>query len=227
MFTQTELQELLKNGDITKEVYEKLLGSIDAKSDDKSEDKEEDDSKENDESIDYDKLERILQSRVDKATAKERKEKSDLKRKLERLQREKLTDDELKQVEIDEKEKAIIEREKAIIEKENRLYAVKAIKEAGLDDGSDTALSLIDFVIGEDETEIDRKVKSFKELFDKAVSAEVNKRFKDNGYIPNKTNLNGGKNPYSKESFSLTEQMALEATNPELAQQLRDVARKI
>ncbi len=227
MFKQEELNELFKNGDITKEVYEKLLGNVKNEKEEKQEDKQEDDSKENDESIDYDKIEKILQSRVDKATAKERKEKSELKRKLERLQREKLTDDELRQVEIDEKEKAIIEREKALIEKENRLYAVKAIKEAGLDDGSDTALSLIDFVIGEDETEIDKKVKSFKELFDKVVNAEVNKRFKDNGYIPSKTNLNGGKNPYSKENFSLTEQMALEATNPELANQLRAVTNKI
>lgn len=79
--------------------------------------------------------------------------------------------------------------------------------------------------MGEDETEINTKVKAFKELFDKAVSAEVDKRFKENGYKPKAgTNLNNGVNPYTKEQFNLTEQMKIESTNPELAAQLKAAA---
>ena len=79
--------------------------------------------------------------------------------------------------------------------------------------------------MGADETEIKSKVKAFKELFDKAVTAEVNKRFKEAGYTPKKSDtLNNGVNPYSKEQFNFTEQMKLEVTNPELATQLKAAA---
>lgn len=222
--TKEKLEALLKAGSITQEEFDEMIENV--KEPEPELDPEPNSDPEPDhEPIDYDKLDKILQARVDKAMAQERKEKARLKKQLENLQKSKLTDDELKQIEIEEKEQAIAEREKAIIDKENRLYAVKAIKEAGLDDGSDISLSLVDFVMGEDETEINGKVKAFKELFDKAVTAEVNKRFKEQGYTPKQgSNLNGGKNPYSKEQFSLTEQMQLEINNPELAAQLKAAA---
>lgn len=177
------------------------------------------------EPIDLEKIDKLVQSKLDKALAQERKEKAEYKRKYENERKARLTDDELKKVELEEKISEIAEREKAIQDKENRLFAVKAIKEAGLDDGSDTALSLVDFVMANDETEIKGKVKAFKELFDKAVKAEVDKRFKEGGYTPRKSeNLNGGKNPYMKEQWNLTEQMNIEISNPELAAQLKAAA---
>ena len=218
MFTAEELKELLDNGAITQEKYDELIKSV-------KEPDPEPAPTQDPEPIDYDKLDKIIQSRVDKQMAAERKKNAELERKYKNLQQAKLTDEELKKVEMEEKEKAIAEREKAILDKENRLYAVKAIKEAGLDDGSDISLSLVDFVMGEDETEINTKVKAFKELIDKAVTAEVNKRFKENGYTPKKGDkLNNGRNPYTKEQFSLTEQMSLEINNPELAAQLKAAA---
>ena len=58
-----------------------------------------------------------------------------------------------------------------------------------------------------------------------SASAEVNKRFKENGYTPKKgAELNGGVNPYTKEQFNLTKQMEIENTNPELAAQLKAAA---
>lgn len=213
-----KLKELLANEAITQEEFDTMAQSLD-------EPTATPEPKPANEALEMDKIDKLLQSRLDKAMAKERKEKADLQRRLERLQQTKLTDDEMKQVEIEEKERAIVEREMAIADKENRLYAVKAIKEAGLDDGSDISLSLVDFVMGEDETEINAKIKSFKALFNKAVTAEINKRFKENGYTPQKgDSLNGGKNPYAKEQFSLTEQMQLEISNPELAKQLQAAA---
>ncbi|MBQ8758441.1 MAG: DUF4355 domain-containing protein, partial [Clostridia bacterium] len=173
-----------------------------------------------------DKLERIVQARVDKAMAAERKEKAQLKQQVEKLQKANMTDAELKKIEDEEREKALAEREKALADRENRLYAVKAIKEAGLDDGSDISLALVDFVMGEDEADIDGKVKSFKELFDKAVSkavdAEVKKRFKEGSYTPKKgSELNGGVNPFKAETFNLTEQIRITSDNPELAARLK------
>lgn len=226
--TLEKLKQLLEQNLITQEEFDEMSKNVKATEPPKPENEPTEPPKpENEptEPFDIEKIDKIVQSRLDKAMAEERKKNVDLKRQLERLQKAKLTDDELKQIEIDEKEKAIAEREKAITDKENRLYAVKAIKEAGLDDGSEVSLSLVDFVMGEDETEINTKVKAFKELFDKAVTAEVNKRFKENGYNPKAgTNLNNGVNPYTKEQFNLTEQMKIESTNPELAAQLKAAA---
>ena len=222
--TLEKLKELLDSGAITQEEYDEM--SQHATEPAPAADPEPATDPEPAPVIDYDKIERIVQSRVDKQLAAERKKSADLEKQLKAVRQSKLTDDELKQIEMEEKEKAIAEREKAIQDKENRLYAVKAIKEAGLDDGSDTSLQLVDFVMGENEEAINDKVKAFKQLFDKAVTkavnAEVNKRFKDSGYTPKKgENLNGGVNPYTKEQFNFTMQMQLESTNPELAAQLK------
>lgn len=219
--TKEKLQSLLDNGAITQEEFDEMSKNI-AEPDNTPDPEPAKDPEPKNDTIDYDKLDRIVQARVDKALAAERKEKADLKRQLDQERRANKTDAELKQIEIDEREKTIAEREKALLDKENRLYAIKAIKEAGLDDSGDTSLALVDFVMGEDEATIDERVKAFKELFDKKVAAEVDKRFKASGRTPKQSsNLNGGKNPYKKETFSLTEQMNLEISNPELAKKLK------
>lgn len=224
--TLEKLKKLLADGVITQEEFDELAKNVkNAPAPEDDTEPKPDDSEPSKNDVDYDKLDKIIQARVDKEMAAERKKTADYKKKLDRLQQEKLTDEELKKIELENKENEIAEREKAIADKENRLFAVKAIKEAGLDDGSDTALSLVDFVMGTDETEITSKVKAFKELFDKAVTAEVNKRFKEAGYTPKKgETLNNGVNPYTKEQFNLTEQMKLESTNPELAAKLKAAA---
>lgn len=225
--TLEKLKKLLTDGTITQEEFDELAKNVkdEPAPEDDPKPKPDDSEQPKNDGVDYDKLDKIIQARVDKEMAAERKKTAEYKKKLDRLQQEKLTDEELKKIELENKENEIAEREKAIADKENRLFAVKAIKEAGLDDGSDTALSLVDFVMGTDETEITSKVKAFKELFDKTVTAEVNKRFKEAGYTPKKgETLNNGVNPYTKEQFNLTEQMKLESTNPELAAQLRTAA---
>ena len=163
--TIEKLNALLEAGSITQDEYDELAKNI-ADPVPATDPEPEKDPEPKSDPIDYDKIERIVQARVDKALAAERKEKADLKKKLDQERRANKTDAELKQIELDERDKTIAEREKALQEKENRLYAVKAIKEAGIDDGGDTALAIVDFVMGEDETEIDEKVKAFKELFD-------------------------------------------------------------
>ena len=124
------------------------------------------------------------------------------------------------------KEEEIAQRERALAEKENRLYAIRAIKEAGLDDGGETSLDLIDFVMAEDTEAIDAKIKAFDKLVKAFVKAEVDKTFKEHGRTPEKGIGGGAKtNPYAKETMNLTEQMRLEKENPELAKQLQAAAR--
>ena len=50
------------------------------------------------------------------------------------------TDIEARENAIADKERAFEDKEKAFLEKENRLFAIKAIKDAGLDDGGNEAL---------------------------------------------------------------------------------------
>ena len=227
--TLEKLKQLLESGAITQAEYDVLAAKL---NDDGSGEgdgvkggaasTEGTNNDGSDSSLDMSNIDRLIQAKVDKATAKLGKEKAELQKKLETLRNEKLTEGELKQLEIEEKERAIAEREKEISERENRLYAVKAIKEAGLDDGSDLSLAIVDFVLADDTATIDARVKAFKDLFTKTVQAEVDKRFKENGRTPNKGGAaNGGVNPFKKETFNLTEQMKLEISNPELAAQLR------
>lgn len=220
--TLEKLKSLLEGGAITQEEYDEMIKHVDTPEPPPQPNPEPDP-----EPVPFDKtqVEQFIQSRVDTLLAAERKKSAQYKKQLETLQKQTLTDSELQKIELEEKEKDIAERERAIKEKENRLYAVKALKGAGLDDGSELSMGIVDFVMGEDETEINMKIKSFKDLFDKKVEAEVNKRFKENGYKPQKgSTLNGGNNPYLPEQFNLTKQMEIETTNPDLAAQLKAAA---
>lgn len=232
--TLDELKALLKSGAITQEQFDSMVKAMGLDENEPEPEDEEPEADDKDDSkaepFDMEKIEKLIQQRVDRQMAAERKKNVDLKKQLERLQKAKMTDEELQQIELSNKEKDIEEREKALKEQMNRLYAQKVLKKEGLDDGSEDSLAIVDFVLGGDETEIDERVKSFKTLFnkavEKAVNAEVEKRFKDAARSPKKGSvLNNGVNPYTKEQFSLTEQMRIEAENPELAKQLEAAAK--
>ena len=219
--TIEKLNALLEAGSITQDEYDELAKNV-KDPEPATDPTPTPDPEPKAEPIDAAYVDRLVQAKVDRMLAAERKEKADLKRQLENEKKAKLSEAELKQYEIDEREKTIAAREKELQDRLNREFAQKALREAGLDDGSQTAYALADFVMGEDEEEIKGKVKTFKELFDKAVAAEVNKRFKENGRTPKKgTDTNGGVNPFKKETFNFTEQLKLMNTNPELAARLK------
>lgn len=220
---EERLKELLESGAITQEEFDEMVKGI--TSPDPTPDP--DPTPEPDPKPDPDdKLEKLFQSKIDRAMAAERKEKSELKRKLERLQQKVLTDEEAKQIEFEEKQQELEQREKELTLEKNKMYAVKAMKKANLSDTEET-MSIIERIVVscEDETDIDDTIKLLKGWFDNAVKAEVEKRFKEGGYTPTKgSSLNGGKNPYMKDQLNLTEQMILEKNNPELAAQLKAAA---
>lgn len=129
-------------------------------------------------------LDELIQKAVDRATNKLGNENKKLRGEIETLKKASMDADELKNFELSEKEKEIAEREKALTDRENRLIAIKAIKEAGLDDGSDASLAIIDFVMAEDENGIKERVKAFDALVKRIVKAQVDGVFKSNGRIP-------------------------------------------
>jgi len=129
--------------------------------------------------------EESLKKKIEDITNESSKKIKELKSKIDRLNKQNLSNEEIRQLEMSEKEKELVEKEKKLLEKENRLYAIRAIKIAGLDDGTDRALSIVDFVYDEDTSKIDEKVKIFKKLINSLVSNQIDKAFKENGRIPN------------------------------------------
>lgn len=224
--TIEKLKEMLASGAITKEEFDELAAKLDLSSKEKQDKSEEKDPPENSEEDMNKRIEKLVQSAVDRTAQKWGEKYKELERKHKKLQEEKLSTEELKTLEIEEKEKAIAEREKALLEKENRIYCIKAIKKAGLDHGGDEALELIDFIMGDNQEQIDKRVNAFKALFDKFVKEAVDDTFKSSGRNPEKGNASNTENPYKRETFNLTKQIELEQNNPELAASLRAAAGK-
>lgn len=220
--TLEELKALLESGAITEAQYKAMCKQFGFE--EEPEPQPEPEPKPDD----ADKLlEKKIQQAVDRATNKLGNDNKALREELEKLRKEKLTAAELKALEDEEKEKNLAEREAAIKAAENKLYAVKAIKKAGLDDGSETALDILALVNAGDEESIDTNIKALKALVDKLVKAEVDKTFKGIGRNPEK-GAGGGDNdnPYAAGSFNFTKQMELERTNPELAKKYKAAAGK-
>lgn len=129
-------------------------------------------------------LEALIQKAVDRATNKIGNDNKKLREENERLKKAGMDAEELKKFELSEKEKEIAERERALTEKENRMTALKEIKAIGLDDGSEAALAIIDFVMAEDEAAIKERVKTFDALVKRIVQGKVDGVFKANGRTP-------------------------------------------
>lgn len=139
-------------------------------------------------SVDGSNLERLIQSAVDRATNRLGNENKELRNQIQQLQTQNMSDAEKYELNMTEREKALKEGEAALKTEKNKMYAMGAIKKAGLDDGTDTALSLIDLVMADDEKGIDARVESLSTLVKKLVTAEVNKTFTENGRQPGKSN---------------------------------------
>ena len=129
-------------------------------------------------------LDALIQRAVDRATNKLGNENKKLRGELEAARKASMTSEELRKAEIDDREKELENRARALTEKENRLIAIKEIKAAGLDDGSDASLAIVDFVMADDEEGIKERVKSFNSLVERIVKAKVDGIFKQNGRTP-------------------------------------------
>lgn len=75
-------------------------------------------------------------------------------------------------------EEKVAHLEKQMAEEKLTRYTADALSKAGMD------ATLAEYVKGSDEASTDERVKAFKEVFDKAVQAGVEGRFKDIGYTP-------------------------------------------
>ena len=214
-----ELKKLLESKAITQEQYDHMVEKLGLKEEPPADpDPKPDDAEK--------LLEKKIQAAVDRATNKLGNDNKKLREELETLRKEKLTAEELKALEDEEKEKELASREAAVKAAENKMYAIKAIKKAGLDDGSEAALDILALVNADNEETIEANITALKALVDKLVKAEVEKTFKGKGRTIEKGAEGGGDdNPYmAGKAFNLTKQMELELTNPELAKKYRAAA---
>lgn len=129
-------------------------------------------------------IETLIQRAVDRATNKIGNENKKLRADLEAERKKNLSESEIKDLELQEKQKTLEDRAKALTEKENRWFAMKAIKEAGLDDGGADSMAIVDFVMDENEEKITQRVKAFDTLVKGIVQKKVDAVFKANGRTP-------------------------------------------
>ena len=211
--TLEELKKQLEEGKLTQEQFDEMVRilGLELNPDPDPEPQPEQDD-----------MDKLIEKAVDRATNKLGNENKALREKLEKLKKTKLSAEEIAEEERREKETALAEREAAVKAAENRMFALKQIKKIGLDSGDETAIQIVDLVMGEDEDAISENVSALKKLVDSLVAVEVDKAFKSTGRVPGKGKSGGTQNnPFSKDTYNLTEQMRLLQENPELAEQLK------
>ena len=211
--TLEELKKQLEEGKLTQEQFDEMVRilGLELNPDPDPEPQPEQDD-----------IDKLIEKAVDRATNKLGNENKALREKLEKLKKTKLSSEEIAEEERREKETALAEREAAVKAAENRMFALKQIKKIGLDSGDETAIQIVDLVMGEDEDAISENVSALKKLVDSLVAVEVDKAFKSTGRVPGKGKSGGTQNnPFSKDTYNLTEQMRLLQENPELAEQLK------
>lgn len=211
--TLEELKKQLEEGKLTQEQFDEMVRilGLELNPDPDPEPQPEQDD-----------IDKLIEKAVDRATNKLGNENKALREKLEKLKKTKLSAEEIAEEERREKETALAEREAAVKAAENRMFALKQIKKIGLDSGDETAIQIVDLVMGEDEDAISENVSALKKLVDSLVAVEVEKAFKSTGRVPGKGKSGGTQNnPFSKDTYNLTEQMRLLQENPELAEQLK------
>lgn len=220
--TLEKLKALLDAGSITQEEYDELAKNVVTEPEpEPTPEPEPEPTPEPKPSID----EKLFQAKLDRAMAQERKKNADLQKKIERLENKMLTEDEKKQGELERQQQELEEQRKELMFEKNKMYAVKSMKKANLGDTEEAMLLMEKLVAAcADEAEIDDAIELLKAWKDKDVAAEVDKRFKGAGYTPKNAGLNGGKNPWLKEQWNVTEQFRIEATNPEKAAELQAAA---
>ena len=211
--TLEELKKQLEEGKLTQEQFDEMVRilGLELNPDPDPEPQPEQDD-----------IDKLIEKAVDRATNKLGNENKALREKLEKLKKTKLSAEEIAEEERRDKETALAEREAAVKAAENRMFALKQIKKIGLDSGDETAIQIVDLVMGEDEDAISENVSALKKLVDSLVAVEVDKAFKSTGRVPGKGKSGGTQNnPFSKDTYNLTEQMRLLQENPELAEQLK------
>lgn len=127
-------------------------------------------------------VQRQVQSQLDRLMADERKKNAALQKQVDQLTRDKMSSEDRRKLEMQEREEELAERERAITHQKNLIYAQQAVTKAGYGDSLE---AVVDFVMGDSEEKTDTRVAAFKALVDRLVAAQVESTFKAKGRTPN------------------------------------------
>lgn len=155
------------------------------------------------------KREEKLREEMRKQIEKERKEAEELAKLSEKEKADRLFAQQR-----EEFEKQKLEFEKAKLE----LEATKILDERKI------PARFVKYVVADTAENTMANIESFEKEWKEAIQSEIELRLK--GKTPQKGDPVGNYNPWSKETFNLTEQGKIMQDNPALAQQLRATARK-
>ena len=148
-------------------------------------------------------FEKMLQSALDRERNKHGNEMKKLRDQYDKLAKEKLSESERAELER-RQEREQFERERAEFKLEkNKLFAIKAIEEAGLKDGKGSASALVDFVMADSEEAITERVKAFGALIESVVKVKVDAIFKANGRTPGVGSDSGNGSADDKDSIAV------------------------
>lgn len=217
--TLDKLKKMLSAGTIDQDDYKDMLEKYGLK------DEPEDDPLKDLSDAQKAAIQKMIQSERDRATNKlgndKKTEIEDLKKQLEDLKKEKLTETERAELDRKNRETELEKKERAFRQMQNKYTATQALKDAGLENGED----VVTLVLGDTEENTKKNVAALSALVERLVKAKVAEKFKENGRDPGKGSSGGsGDNPWAEGYINYTKQMEIEATDPELAKQLKAAA---
>ena len=126
-------------------------------------------------------------SAAEKLAKQSAEENKKLRAELNKLRQAHMTDEERQTDDLKQREAAVAEKETALLTEKNRFYTVQAIRKAGLDDGSEASLQIVNLITGEapkDQMGIDERIKTFGKWIKQHDKALTDKLFKSNGRQP-------------------------------------------
>ena len=161
-----------------------------------------------------------LNKAIQKRLARERK---DIEAKIEAERKEA---EELAKLSEAEKQRKLFEKQVKEFEETKRAFEQERLLNETTKQlaSKNLPVEFAEMLKGVDAESTFENIKAFEEKFNAALEVKVNERLKGNApKVAAKTTETN--NPYDKKTWSLTKQMELEMTNPNLAEQLRNSAR--
>lgn len=161
-------------------------------------------------------IKKLIQSEADKVRTEYAKKLRDREDELEKIKREKMTDEERAKADLDKAQKDLADKEAELQAREVALHTFDQLKTKEL------PLDFKEFVTGKTIEETDALIEKFSGLWAKGLKEAVDKRFKEGGREPQggKGGATGTVNPWKKETLNLTKQAEILKSDPALAQQL-------
>lgn len=130
-------------------------------------------------------IEKLIQSNTDRVRTEYSKKLKEIEAEKEELRKQAMSEKERAEYEKKQKDEELKNKEVELTKRELTIEATDILKEKDLD------ISFRKYVVGKDIEETKANIEEFKKFIDERVNAEVLKRNKDIGRVPEK----GGKSP--------------------------------